>query len=107
MNLWKSAVTKAAVAAVAGSSVGVPLWGSAEEFSTVYVMTDNLDDRGFSHSAAADNGKNAIGVGSNQNHPHPDHIIASMLNEIGNSVYDSIKQARPERCRSGPFSCMA
>ena len=42
--------------------------------------------------AAADNDKYAIGVDSNQNHLHPDHIIASMLKEIGNSIHDSIKQ---------------
>ena len=31
---------------------------------------------------------------SNQNHLHSDHIIASMLKEIDNSIYDSIKQVQ-------------
>ena len=44
--------------------------------------------------AAADGNKYAIGVDSNQNHLHPDHIIASMLKEIGNSIYDSITQVQ-------------
>ena len=40
--------------------------------------------------AAADAGKYAIGVDSDQNGLHPDTVVASMLKQIGNSIYDSI-----------------
>ncbi len=44
--------------------------------------------------AAADSNKYAIGVDSDQNGLHPKNVIASMLKQIGNSVYDSINQIR-------------
>ena len=44
--------------------------------------------------AAADANKYAIGVDSDQNGLHPKTVIASMLKQIGNSIYDSIKQIR-------------
>lgn len=44
--------------------------------------------------AAADNNKYAIGVDSDQNALHPENVLASMLKQIGTSVYDSIKQAQ-------------
>lgn len=42
--------------------------------------------------SAADNDKYAIGVDSDQNSLHPEHVLASMLKQIGTSVYDSIKK---------------
>ena len=42
--------------------------------------------------AAADANKYAIGVDSDQNGLYPKNVIASMLKQIGNSIYDSIKQ---------------
>ena len=44
--------------------------------------------------AAADSDKYAIGVDSNQNGIHPDNVIASMLKQIGNSIYNSIEQIK-------------
>lgn len=44
--------------------------------------------------AAADSGKYAIGVDSDQNGLHPDNVLASMLKQIGNSIYDSIRQVQ-------------
>src|SRR5690606_25605484 len=41
---------------------------------------------------AADSRKYAIGVDSDQNGLHPDNVIASMLKQTGNSIYDSTKQ---------------
>ncbi|KKC35953.1 hypothetical protein WH87_15460 [Devosia epidermidihirudinis] len=43
---------------------------------------------------AADSKKYAIGVDSDQNALHPDYVLASMLKQIGNSVYDSINQIK-------------
>ena len=48
----KSILTKTAVASVAGMFAAAPLSASAADFSTVYVMTDNLGDHGFNDSAA-------------------------------------------------------
>ena len=42
--------------------------------------------------AAADSKKYAIGVDSDQNGLYPNNVIASMVKQIGNSIYDSIKQ---------------
>jgi basic membrane protein A and related proteins len=42
--------------------------------------------------AAADANKYAIGVDSDQNGLYPKNVIASMLKQIGNSIYDSMKQ---------------
>jgi basic membrane protein A and related proteins len=44
--------------------------------------------------AAADSGKYAIGVDSDQNGIHPDNVLASMLKQIGNSIYTSIGQIK-------------
>jgi basic membrane protein A len=41
---------------------------------------------------AADANKYAIGVDSDQNGLHPKNVLASMIKQIGNSIYDSIKQ---------------
>jgi len=50
---------------------------------------------------AADAGKYAIGVDSDQNGLHPDNVIASMLKQIGNSIYDSIKQIQEGKAEFG------
>ncbi len=50
---------------------------------------------------AADAGKYAIGVDSDQNGLHPDNVIASMLKQIGNSIYDSIGQVRDGKAEFG------
>ncbi|MAY61421.1 MAG: BMP family ABC transporter substrate-binding protein [Rhizobiales bacterium] len=44
--------------------------------------------------AAADSDKYAIGVDSDQNGIHPDNVLASMLKQIGNSIYTSIGQIK-------------
>ncbi|HXT05624.1 MAG TPA: BMP family ABC transporter substrate-binding protein [Roseiarcus sp.] len=41
--------------------------------------------------AAADSKKYAIGVDSDQNGLYPHNVVASMVKQIGNSIYDSIK----------------
>jgi basic membrane protein A len=50
---------------------------------------------------AADAKKYAIGVDSDQNGLHPDNVIASMLKQIGNSIYDSIKQIQAGKAEFG------
>ncbi len=50
---------------------------------------------------AADANKYAIGVDSDQNGLHPDNVLASMLKQIGNSVYDSIQQIRADTAEFG------
>lgn len=42
--------------------------------------------------AAADANRYAIGVDSDQNGLYPKNVVASMLKQIGNSIYDTIKQ---------------
>lgn len=50
---------------------------------------------------AADSGKYAIGVDSDQNGLHPENVLASMLKQIGNSVYDSINQIKAGEAEFG------
>ena len=50
---------------------------------------------------AADANKYAIGVDSDQNNLHPEHVLASMLKQIGNSVYDSINQIKAGEAEFG------
>ncbi|WP_167434323.1 BMP family lipoprotein [Mesorhizobium helmanticense] len=50
---------------------------------------------------AADAKKYAIGVDSDQNGLHPENVIASMLKQIGNSIYDSIGQVRDGKAEFG------
>jgi len=50
---------------------------------------------------AADGKKYAIGVDSDQNGLHPDNVIASMIKQIGNSIYDSIKQIQGGKAEFG------
>ena len=51
--------------------------------------------------AAADANKYAIGVDSDQNGLYPKSVIASMLKEIGNSIYNSINQIRSNKAPFG------
>lgn len=50
---------------------------------------------------AADANKYAIGVDSDQNGLHPKNVLASMLKQIGNSIYDSIGQVRGGKAEFG------
>lgn len=50
---------------------------------------------------AADANKYAIGVDSDQNGLHPKNVLASMIKQIGNSIYDSIKQIRADKAPFG------
>jgi len=51
--------------------------------------------------AAADLNRYAIGVDSNQNDLHPKNILASMLKQIGNSIYDSINEVKAGKAPFG------
>jgi basic membrane protein A len=51
--------------------------------------------------AAADSDKYAIGVDSNQNGIHPDNVLASMVKQIGNSIYNSIEQIKAGEAEFG------
>ena len=51
--------------------------------------------------AAADAGKYGIGVDSDQNGLHPENVAASMLKEIGNSLYDSVHQIKDGKAPFG------
>src|SRR5690242_15940721 len=51
--------------------------------------------------AAADKGKLAIGVDSNQNHLHPGHILTSMMKRVDVAVYDAFKGAMDGTWRAG------
>ena len=51
--------------------------------------------------AAADANKYAIGVDSDQNGLYPKNVIASMLKQIGNSIYDSINQIKAGKAPFG------
>jgi basic membrane protein A and related proteins len=51
--------------------------------------------------AAADSNKYAIGVDSDQNGLYPKNVIASMLKQIGNSIYDTSKQIEEGKAPMG------
>jgi basic membrane protein A len=51
--------------------------------------------------AAADANKYAIGVDSDQNGLYPKNVIASMLKQIGNSIYDTTKQIEEGKAPMG------
>jgi len=51
--------------------------------------------------AAEDGDKYAIGVDSDQNGLHPKNVLASMLKNIGNSVYDAIEQVQAGDAKFG------
>lgn len=46
------------------------------------------------YQAAADNGKYAIGVDSNQNYLHPGVMLTSMLKRVDNAVYEAMSSAK-------------
>ena len=50
--------------------------------------------------AAADAGRLAIGVDSNQNHLHPGHVLTSMLRRVDVAAYDVFDSARRDEWRS-------
>ncbi len=50
---------------------------------------------------AADSNKYAIGVDSDQNKLHPKNVLASMLKNTGNSIYDSIKEIQAGKAKFG------
>lgn len=54
--------------------------------------------------AAADHGKLAIGVDSNQNHLHPGSVLTSMLKRVDVAVYDAFKDARDGTWRPGTLN---
>lgn len=54
--------------------------------------------------AAADNGKLAIGVDSNQNHLHPGSVLTSMLKRVDVAVYDAFMDAKNGTWTSGTLS---
>ncbi len=51
--------------------------------------------------AAADSNRYAIGVDSDQNGLYPKTIVASMLKQIGNSIYDTVDQIRAGKAPFG------
>jgi basic membrane protein A len=51
--------------------------------------------------AASDANKYAIGVDSDQNGLYPKNVVASMLKQCGNSIYDWIQQIRADKAPSG------
>ncbi|MBP2297620.1 BMP family lipoprotein [Azospirillum picis] len=51
--------------------------------------------------AAADDGKLAIGVDSNQNHVHPGRILTSMVKRVDVVVYDCMKAAKDGSWKPG------
>lgn len=54
--------------------------------------------------AAADNGKLAIGVDSNQNHLHPGSVLTSMLKRVDVAVYDAFMDAKNGNWSAGTLS---
>lgn len=51
--------------------------------------------------SAANANKYAIGVDANQNGLHPKNVLASMLKNTGNSIYDSVKQIQAGKAKFG------
>ncbi|HEX6142983.1 MAG TPA: BMP family ABC transporter substrate-binding protein [Geminicoccaceae bacterium] len=51
--------------------------------------------------AAADSGKYAIGVDSNQNYLHPGSVLTSMVKRVDNAVYDAFMTAREGTWEAG------
>lgn len=93
--------------AVPGTDVQVIFIGSFNDAQKAYDLTRTAISNGADVvynvagpaglgilKAAADSNKYAIGVDSNQNDLHPKNVLASMLKQIGNSIYDSIKQVQ-------------
>lgn len=53
------------------------------------------------YQAAADNGKYAIGVDSNQNYLHPGVMLTSMLKRVDNAVYEAMSTAKDGTWKPG------
>jgi basic membrane protein A len=53
------------------------------------------------YQAAADNGKLAIGVDSNQNYLHPGTMLTSMVKHVDVAAYNSFKTAKDGTWKSG------
>ncbi len=53
------------------------------------------------YQAAADNGKFAIGVDSNQNYLHPGVMLTSMLKRVDNAVYEAMSTAKSGEWKPG------
>jgi basic membrane protein A len=53
------------------------------------------------YQAAADEGKYAIGVDSNQNHLHPGTMLTSMVKRVGEAAYQSYMSAKADTWESG------
>lgn len=51
--------------------------------------------------AAADKGKLAIGVDSNQNGLYPGHVLTSLVKRVDNAVYETLKSAHEHKWRAG------
>ena len=51
--------------------------------------------------AAADKGKLAIGVDSNQNYLHPGHVLTSMVKRVDVAVYNAFKDAKDGTWKAG------
>lgn len=51
--------------------------------------------------AAAELGKYAIGVDSDQRYINPDHIVASMIKKVGQSIYDTIIKIQNDDVEKG------
>lgn len=97
---------KQGVAAVDPSiAVEVAFIGNFNDAQKAYDLTTNIFNDGADVvynvagpaglgilKAAADAKKYGIGVDSDQNGLHPDNIVASMLKQIGNSLYNSVHQ---------------
>ncbi len=99
---------KQGVAAVDPSiDVQVAFIGNFNDAQKAYDLTTNVFNNGADIvynvagpaglgilKAAADASKYGIGVDSDQNGLHPENVVASMLKQIGNSLYDSVHQIR-------------
>jgi basic membrane protein A len=106
---------KQGVAAIDPSiSVQVSFIGNFSDAQKAYQLTHNMLDGGVDIvynvagpaglgilKAAADSNKYAIGVDSDQNGLYPKNIVASMIKQIGNSIYDTIKQIQEGKAPMG------
>ncbi|HMN84720.1 MAG TPA: BMP family ABC transporter substrate-binding protein, partial [Bauldia sp.] len=106
---------KQGVAAVDPSiEVQVAFIGNFNDAQKAYDLTTNVFNNGADIvynvagpaglgilKAAADANKYGIGVDSDQNGLHPQNVVASMLKEIGNSLYDSVHQIRDGKAPFG------
>ncbi|MEU8262642.1 BMP family ABC transporter substrate-binding protein [Micromonospora sp. NPDC048999] len=88
-----------------GIAVNISFVGNFNDAQKAYDLTTTLFNSGADVvynvsgpaglgilKAAADTNHYAIGVDSDQNGLHPKNVLASMLKQIGNSVYDSVKK---------------